>query len=167
MSSLDSRFSREDLETLIEAMGDWESLGNHEFHVLQMVKNIPMPPEDHEAFEFIDKLKEHFKSRERDINDSRVTRQEKSVFLKAKLMMARRDLGISDLFDMASSPIGLDEPTKPIKPKSTESLISDPSLNLDELGLARKNLQEAEYFIKDLGVWDHYQSFLEERKKLK
>jgi len=167
MSNLDSRFTRDDLETLIEAMGDWESLGNHEFHVLQMVKNIPMPPEEHEAFEFIHKLKEHFRSRERDIKDSRVTRQEKSVFLKAKLMMARRDLGISALFDMASN---MDEGNLSDAPKETvpssssgiETPIED--LPTDELSLAKRGLEQAEFFIKDLGVWEHYQTFLSDRK---
>lgn len=168
MSNLESRFTRDDLETLIEAMGDWESLGNQEFHVLQMVKNIPMPPEEHEAFEFIHKLKEHFRTRERDIKDSRVTRQEKAVFLKAKLMMARRDLGISALFDMASNVDASDvlssQAPKEIVPTSAsiEPQIEDSTT--DEPSLVKSSLEKAEFFIKDLGVWDHYQTFLSDRK---
>ncbi len=161
MSTLDSRFSREDLETLIEAMGDWESLGNHEFHVLQMVKNIPMPPEDHEAFEFIGKLKEHFRNRERNINESRLTRQEKAVFLKAKLMMARKDLGINQLFDMAAE-AAANEPyeAETVPPESGMSAAPEKV----EKSEASTRLEAAEFFIRDLGVWEHYQTFLADRK---
>lgn len=164
MSSLDSKFSREDLETLIEAMGDWESLGNHEFHVLQMVKNIPMPPEDHEAFEFIGKLKEHFRNRERDIKDSRVTRQEKSVFLKAKLMLVRKDLGISQLFDMAAEAAACESHAAPKEKVPVMVGVDAPELDTSDMSPAEKGLAEAEFFIKDLGVWDHYQTFLADRK---
>jgi len=142
------------------------------FHVFQMVKNIPMPPEEHEAYEFIHKLKEHFRTRERDIKDSRVTRQEKAVFLKAKLMMARRDLGISALFDMASNmeegavsgsgSIAISDAPKETVPSisGVETSIED----TDDLSIAKRSLEKAEFFIKDLGVWDHYQTFLSDRK---
>lgn len=162
MSILESRFSREDLETLIEAMGDWESLGNHEFHVLQMVKNIPLPPEDHEAYEFIGKLKEHFRNRERSINDSRLTRQEKAVFLKAKLMMARKDLGINQLFDMAAEAAA----SEPYEAETVppEMGVSAAPAKAEKKSEAAARLEAAEFFIKDLGVWDHYQTFLADRK---
>lgn len=161
MSSLDSKFTQKDLETLIEAMGDWESLGNHEFHVLQMVKNIPMPPEDHEAFEFIQKLKEHFRNREREINDSRRDRQEQAVFLKAKLMMARKELEIEQVFDMAANIDVSSAPSKAPQESPSADTVAPSATGSD----AEKRLADAEFFIKDLGVWDHYQTFLTDRRE--
>jgi hypothetical protein len=49
MGELTSKFSREDIELLLEATSDWEALGSQQFHLLNMVKAAPMPPEDHEA----------------------------------------------------------------------------------------------------------------------
>ena len=166
MSELKSSFTRDDLETLIESMNFWESMGNQEFHLMNMVKNAPMPPEDHEAFEPWQAIKEHFRSRERDIEATRQTRQEKAVFLKAKLMLVRRDTAIDQLFDMAteatpetqSAPVedvpqtvtpDHDHTTPPLEPAVPESLGS--------------SLELAEFFIKDLGVWEHYQKFLQDR----
>jgi len=162
MGELTSKFSRDDIDTLIEAMGDWEALGNQEYTLLQMIKGAPMPPEDHEAFEYMQHIKDHFRRRERDIIDSRLTRQEKAVFLKAKLMLVRRDLGINQLFEMAAqdqaeaskveSPPPVESPSGGIQipVKSAESKIQE-SLDL------------AEFFIRDLGVWEHYQNFLAQR----
>lgn len=148
MSVLESSFTREELETLIEAMGDWESLGDQEWHFSQMIKSAPMPPEDHEAFEIMNHIKTHFRNREKEINESRVTRQEKSVFLKAKLMLARRDLAIDKLFDFA---------------KNTD--VGVPSVATATGGNdALQKLERAEHFIRDLGVWSHYEKFLTDQK---
>lgn len=162
MSTLDTRFNRDDLETLIEAMGDWESLGNHEFHVLQMVKSMPMPPEDHEAFEMVQRLKDHFRGREKDIKDSRVTRQEKAVFLKAKLMLVRKEVGINALFDMAAQASETERERETVPPEAGVS--ADVETSSDEESLLKRQLADAEFFIKDLGVWEHYQTFLKDRK---
>jgi hypothetical protein len=167
MGDLTSKFTREDIETLIEAMGDWEALGNHEFHIMSMIKSAPMPPEEHEAFEAWSQIKEHFRNRERDIMASRAVRQEKAVFVKAKLMMVRRDLGIETLFDMASnadaaSPAPQPKPIPQFDnegwfPKKTKAVSED------EEGFKAK-LELAEFFIRDLGVQNHYEKFLAERK---
>lgn len=162
-SELKSTFSKEDVATLIEAMGDWEMVGNHEFHVLQLIKNAPMPPEDHEAHDYMQQIKDHFYKREKDIMASRETRQEKAVMLKAKLMLVRRDMAINTLFDMANTaessaseaagtvvaemPTVSSEPAPPIPMAET----SDDS---------QEALRKAEKFIDDLGVWKHYQKFL-------
>jgi hypothetical protein len=149
-STFDSRFNRDDIETLIEAMGDWEMVGNHDFHLLTMIKNAPMPPEDHEAYDVMNQIKDVFRSREKDILASRALRQEKSIFLKAKLLMVRGEVGIDKLFDMAEQ-CDTSAPPKIAAPKPTSD--------------AAKKLELAEFFIKDLGVWDHFQKFLQDNQK--
>jgi hypothetical protein len=171
MSDLTSKFTREDLETLLEAMSDWESLGNHEFHVLQMIKNAAMPPEDHEAFEQFLQIKEHFRKREKEIIASREVRQEKAVFLKAKLMLVRKDVGISALFDMAANADANSPAPKPKEEREPEAWnhLEEPvkkaataAVAVEDEGIA-KRLTLAEFFIRDLGVWDHYQKFIAEK----
>lgn len=165
MGELSSKFSRDDIETLIEAMGDWEVLGNQEFTLLQMIKGAPMPPEDHEAFDYMQQLKDHFRRREREIIDSRLSRQEKSVFLKAKLMLVRRDLGINQLFEMASLDTITDVEEK------VDSLSEAKSSDCEGVQIPVKfstskveeRLKMAEYFIRDLGVWSHYEKFMAEK----
>jgi len=170
MASLESEFTRDDIETLIESMSDWEMIGNQEYHLMQMIRNAPMPPEDHEAFEMMEHIKDHFRAREKEINESRVTRQEKAVFLKAKLMMARRDMGINQLFDFAA---GADAPQRPSEAVQTPEPVAPRSapqeskkavkVHVKAAGDAKEALQMAEHFIRDLGVWDHYQKFLKEQ----
>ncbi len=154
MTQLQAEFSREDLETLIEAMGEWEIVANEEYHALNMVKNIPMPDQDSEFFEYISKLKEQFSKREKDIRASREVRQEKAVFLKAKLMLVRRELGINQLFDMAGS-------TSP----TVETPVASKPVSVENNPEAQTALELAEYFIKDLGTWDFYQKFLKEKRE--
>jgi len=152
MATLDSSFTREELETLIEAMGDWEALGNQEWSFAQLLKSAPMPPEDHEAYDVMHQIKDHFKNKEKEINASRAMRQETAVFLKAKLMLARRDCDINKLFDFAncaaSQPI---QPKQPFVPSSSEDINS-----------SEKKLTLAEHFIYDLGseTWSQYETFL-------
>jgi hypothetical protein len=134
MPELSSKFTRRDLETLIEAVGDWELVGSQEFIFLQQVKEMPLPPEDHEAFEICKRTKEYYLQRERAILLSREQRAEDAVFLKAKLMMIRKEMQIADLFTMETE-----------QPEVTG--------NVDKLKLA-------EHFIEDLGVWKHYENFL-------
>lgn len=166
MSELKSEFTRTDIETLIESVGDWETVGNHEYHVLNMIKNAPMPPEGHEAFEPMTQIKDYFKSREKSIIASRETRQEKAVFLKAKLMMVRRDMGIDQLFDMAAcaeevSPLlaPKERPQLPAPQETPKAVVAEGSLEE-----ALKKLQLAEEFIKDMGVTSYYEKFLAEQK---
>ena len=162
MSELTSKFSRDDVETLLEAMNDWESLGSQEWHFMNMVMKAPMPPDDHEAYEIMTAIKDHYKKRERSIRDSRVTRQEKATFLKAKLMMIRGQIGINQLFEVAtetSTPVSREEIAE------TEATEHSDSVTIPVKGSdAEQKLERAEYFIRDLGVWDHYQKFLSEDK---
>lgn len=170
MSELKSSFTRDDLETLIESMDFWESMGNQEFHLMNMIKNAPLPPEDHEAYEAMTQIKDHFRSRERDIEATRVTRQEKAVFLKAKLMLVRRDLSINQLFEMAteaspevtSSPVENAPETETVPVIDSEDEVVTVPVTSAESSL-KSSVELAEFFIKDLGVWEHYQKFLKDR----
>ena len=167
MSELTSKFTRDDIETLIESIGDWEMLGNQEWHLLNMIKNAPLPPEDHEAFDYMQQIKDHFRKREREIEDSRVTRQEKAVFLKAKLMLVRRDMGIDQLFEMAADTLPTEAPAPPEKAPvmsgaPAESGVKIP-VSTPDADLKRR-LELAEFFIEDLGVKDHYERFLAEKQ---
>lgn len=143
MAELNTKFTRSDLETLIESMGDWEMLGDHEHRVLEMIKGAPMPPEDHEAYDIMSQIKNHYKKREREINASRQVRQERATLLKAKLMLVRMELGTNQFFEMSDNTCA-DGQQK--TPESSEALTL------------------AEFFIRDLGVWDHYKKFLKEKK---
>jgi hypothetical protein len=151
MTDLSSKFTRDDIETLIESVGDWELIGNQEFHMMQMIRNAPMPPEDHEAFEPIQQIKDWYAEREKTILQSKAMRQEKAVFLKAKLMLVRKEMDIHDLFEMATD----DPQTAEKRP-----------INLPAVATELENkLKMAEFFIRDLGVWDHYVKFLTEKSQ--
>lgn len=158
MSELSSKFSRKDIETLIEAIGDWEQLGNHDFHVLNMIKNIPIPPEeDEDAHEAITQIKDHFRRREKDILRSRDVRQEQAVFLKAKLMLIRKDLGIDQLFEMAA------DASIESQPEAAEQKVVPKKVKKSEFEKLRRQLELAEFFIVDLGVKNHYDKFVAEK----
>jgi len=167
MSELSSKFSRDDIKTLLDAMNDWESVGNQDFHILQVVKNVPMPAEDHEAYDYISQIKEHFTKREKDIIASQEIRQEQAVFLKAKLMMVRKELGITQLFDMAAN---ADMTTPQSLPKVSQRVEAKfkPSAkivgNSTQLAELQSKLELAEFYIKDLGVWPMYEKFLAEKQ---
>jgi len=154
MASLESTFSREDIETLIDSLTDWELSRNQEYHLMEMIKSAPMPPEDHEAYDMMLDIKNQFRQRERDIIDTRKLCQERAVMLKAKLMLARQELAIDQLFDFASNTT-----TEEVAPKKEKDVTPKTEVPESE---AKKSLDLAEHFIKDLGVWDHYQKFLSE-----
>lgn len=155
MTDLSSKFTRDDIETLIESVSDWELVGNQEFHMMQMIRNAPMPPEDHEAFEPIQQIKDYYSEREKNILQSKAMRQEKAVFLKAKLMLVRKEMDIHDLFEMATdAPQTDDQAAIPSAVTPAPTPAPDPN-----------KLEMAEFFIRDLGVWDHYTKFLAEKSQ--
>lgn len=154
MSELTSKFSKEDLETLIEAIGDWELMGSQEFNFLSMIEDAPMPPEDHEAFKVMQSIRDHYRAKKQQILDNRSVRQEKAVFLKAKLMLIRRDMNMDSLFEMTIESSGTGVPVTPPVMLSKKFAPAD----------AQQKLEMAEFFIKDLGVWSHYEKFLAEKK---
>lgn len=172
MGELVSKFNKDDLEVLIDAMHEWEAVGNGEYHVSQMVKSIPLPPDDHESHGFIVRIKEHFREREKEIKKSRDLRQEKAILLKAKLILTRNDLQISELFDLAEN-ITENKEEAQIKPNVALPEIEVDDVSVDEsvkitisTNDFQKKLELAEHYIKDLGVWDFYQKFLAENPKI-
>ena len=156
MGEITSAFTRDDIATLIESIGDWEMLGNQEFHMMKMVMDAPMPPEDHEAFEVMNQIKDYYRQKERQINEYRMNRQEKAVFLKAKLLLVRRDMDVNSVFEMAveTSKEALLPSIDHIQP----TIAATPPVEEPQAKLAM-----AEFFIRDLGVWQHYQKFLAEQ----
>jgi hypothetical protein len=152
MSGLSKEFYRDDIETLIESVGDWEASNNHDYYLLQLVKSMPMPPEDHESYDVMMQVKDSFKQKEKEIVKSRDVRQEKSVFLKAKLMLVRRDLAIHQAFDMASV-----ESLESVKP-------SKPPTETDDY---KRKFEIAKMYITDLGagVWKSFENYLKEKEK--
>ena len=149
MAELSSKFSRDDIDVLIDAMGDWESIGNHEYNVMHMVKNYPMPDRDEESYDFVKNIKEHFRKREKEIKNERSVRQERAILVKAKLVLLRQEAGINQLLDVA---IRNDEEPAPKEASSVTLTEAD-----------QNRLELAEFYIKDLGVWDMYQKFLVDR----
>lgn len=169
MGELKSGLSRDDLETLIEAVNNWEADGTQEFHVMRMVENAPLPPEDHEAYEFVSNIKDHFRQKKKEIKAALEIRSEKSTFLKAKLMLIRKDIGVNKLFEQASS---VEDEAAPVEeapaPKKVKKKAA-PQTNFGEFpaiseGEEVATLEAAVFFMKDLGVWGHYQKFLAQRK---
>jgi|694.fasta_scaffold12037_16 hypothetical protein len=151
------KFTLSDIETLIEAVGDWELVNNQDFNAMIVIKNLLLPPEDSQDYEGVKALKKHFAVREKDIMASRSLRQEIAVFLKAKLYRARRELGICKLFDMAS---GNDD-------KEATLVTAEKPVNLnakDDASTLKKRLELAEAFIDDLKVRSYYEKFIEDRK---
>lgn len=151
MGHLSSALSKEEIGLLIEAVSDWEAIGNHEFHVLSMVKKQPMPDEDDDQYEFIKQIKDHFKKREKEIQDSCTLRQEKAILAKAKLVLIRHDLGIGQLFENSQIP------------SASIQVLDDIASGQVATPQEKTQLELAEFYIKDLGVWDMYQKFLQER----
>jgi len=148
---LEKKFNNKDIETLIEAMEDWEVVGNQEYHILSMIKSAPMPPDDHEAFEYMEQIKHYFKKREKDIMANKAMRQEKSIFLKAKLLMLRQDLQRDEFLEIATVNENIEKKENVKTNKDQEEI--------------KKKLELAEFFIKDLGVWSHFEKFLADKSK--
>jgi hypothetical protein len=144
-STIDASFNSQDMETLLEAMDIWESNGTIESTVLDYVKKIPVPKENKEAAKYIGEIKEFWVGQEKDILSRRDVIREKAIFLKAKLMQAKITKGIDQLFNTPDSVAAEAQatPTLPVK---------------------KGKLRLAEEFIRDLGVWSHYEKFLEDRK---
>jgi hypothetical protein len=176
MGLLESKFNREDVDTLIESVGDWETLGNHEFHVMQMIRTLPMPAEDHEAFSAIKEIKDHFAQREKDILATRAVRQERAVFLKAKLMMVRQEMAVSQLFEMATttSPVAAPVPKEKENPAATFAAtaaagVPTPVLDMSasepgEITVIQK-LAWAEQYMKEVGIWSRFENFMKEKQE--
>lgn len=154
MGQLSSNLELDDFEVLLEAMNDWETIGNGEFHAMNMIRSMPIPPENHEYHEYIVQIKDHFRKREKDIKDSRAVRLEKATFIKTKLMIQKRDAGINKLFEDATAPIAV-EPTTSVKSSAGTVVQMDDKDS--------QHLKMAEAFISDMSVWTYYNKFLTDR----
>lgn len=131
MATLDSKLSAADIQLLIDAIGDWEMNNNHDYHIMQAVKNaiVPDEHENEEQYAFVMQIKNHFKNREREINDKRALRQEQAIILKAKLMLLKNELGIDQLFDNANA-------------KTTEPIVLPPMVNTKPKVMEKEPVKE-------------------------
>jgi hypothetical protein len=177
MATLEGKLTPDDVEVLIESMDFWETSGNREFHIMQMFKNMPLPEEDHEAFEPIKEAKQYFAGRERDIKADRSLRKEKATILKAKLMLMRSDMTVDRIFEDASDePVSVTK-TAPVKsePQKVAKTDQDPKLTkaeqfLDQSGIKGyydkflngkpSTLEQAEQYIEECGMADLWKQFL-------
>ncbi len=141
VSSLSSNFVKEDINLLIQAIDDWETNGTYEYATAMAVKNMPLPPEENEYYDFIASLKKQFSQRELELVRLKEEKQEKAVMLKAKLFLVRKEIEINEVFDFASR--------TEVAMQSTDSA---------------KKLTLAEQFIDELGVRRHYEEFLAGQK---
>lgn len=148
MSALESVFTKDDITTLIQSVDDWEMVGNEEYNILMSLKKAPMPPEDHPAYDYYAAVKDAYADREKEIRSLREIRQEKAVFLKAKLFMVKRDIGVTELFDMAS--VVEKTPVKAPEPASRS-----------ELEDLRKFQQFAKTYMKEIGCLELFEKALE------
>jgi len=164
MAELKSTFTRDDIATLIESVGDWEMTGSQEFILMNMVMEAPLPPEEHEAREAMVNIKEFFRQKEREIKEHRMNRQEQAVFLKAKLMLVRREMDVNSVFEMATEAQKTVVKLPPL-PEPVVTVVPAAKPKKGKKAVEQGQLALAEYFIKDLGVWDHYQKFLTEQSE--
>jgi len=165
MAFLDSKLTNDDLNTLVEAMSDWESIGNHEYHLMNAVRSAIMPPEDSESHEFVKMVKDHYRAREKEIKDTRLVRQERAVFLKAKLMLARSSNAVEQLFDQASTPV--EEKPQIVQPgqvlEGAGSELTQEERTQTVEAPSDKLVKEHELalrYMKECGIWGHWEKFL-------
>lgn len=159
MAMLEGKLTPEDVEVLIESMDFWETSGNREFHIMQMFKNMPLPEQDHEAYEPVKEAKNYFAARERDIKADRSLRKEKATILKAKLMLMRSDMAVDRVFDVDDHPI---KPTKNSNPY-VDGKLSAAFIDGSDPVVSEKNvskLAKAEEFLDQKGIKDYYERFL-------
>jgi len=153
---LDSRLVKPDLITLIEAVRDWQRVGDRELHMLQMVKDMPYPPEDHEAYDWVSQMKKQYKEREREIKEASELRAEKATLLAAKLYLAKNELSIQGMLDLAEM-ITTNEESLLQEDPQTEIKLSPKSDAKEELDLAYE-------YIRDVGIWKNFSDFRAERR---
>lgn len=188
MATLDSKLSVSDIQLLVDAVGDWEMNNNHDYHIMQIVKNtiVPDEEENQEQYEFVMQVKNHFKQREKEINDKRSLRQEQAIILKAKLMLLKNELDVDQIFDDAQESIPkikklqvnaptavvvVDEPIKDSKLDKldkAESFLNQSKyakiweLYQSDLNGKPSTLEKIEGYIGELGMTKHYLKYLEE-----
>jgi len=119
--TLAAKFSSQDLDTLLEAMDEWERVGGEQLNFIKMLENIPdlafadLPPEMKDAFE---KYKQQQMGKKREIEKSRKVRGEKATLLKAKLILLLQRAAANRL--AGDGPDGeeleLEPPSGPVSP---------------------------------------------------
>ncbi len=158
MKTLQAALNMSDVETLLEAVADWENLGNQDYFMMQQVKNMPIPSEEENEYlhKVLTSLKQHFADQEKSIKMARQIREEKSVFVRAKLLMIKQSVAANMLWSNPDD-AGVGD-TIPTQKKevvvNTTSSIEDYKAKYDE----------AVRFITEVGILSHYEKFLKENE---
>lgn len=175
--SITSDLDLDDIKLLIEAVDDWEIFGSQEFHAMNFIKNVAIPSEfqDSEMGQALKQLKEHFRNREKDIMATRSLRQEKAIFVKAKLMLMRNSKSVDKLFEESQQPIEEEKDSSAKIPvadskldKAMEFLKETKIINqYNESspcdGMKKNSLEDIEQYILECGMMKHYLEYLKEK----
>ena len=98
MATLDSNFGEDDLNLLIEAITEWE---NHDRQMLSLIwamKNNPLPADmTDDIKEAMERVKAHYLSKEKALKSQAQLRSERSILIKAKIIMQKQDRAIDQL----------------------------------------------------------------------
>lgn len=166
MDNLRAALNMNDVETLLEAVADWESLGNQDFYAMQQIKNVPIPDEEEneELFKLITALKKHYTDRASEIKAARAVREEKSVFVRAKLMMIKQKISANMIWenpDDANS--GNPAPREDAQPRSSKKTkTSEPKV--EESDVDQKKFDLAVQYMTEVGADKNFNDFLASEK---
>lgn len=155
MKDLKASLGTADLEVLLEAMQEWENLGNHDYYVMQQVRNMPIPSEEESEQwnKIITQLKAHYSEREKTIKSDKQVREEKAVFTRAKLMMIRQAVASNKLWNNPED-AGLDEPTPARKVVS--------KVEMEDF---KRKYEIAVAYMTDMKIMKFFEPYLEEHLK--
>ena len=160
MKNLQASLGMADLEVLLEAMSEWENLGNHDYYMMQQVKNMPIPTEEESEQwnKIITQLKSHYANREKTIKSDKQVREEKAVFTRAKLMMIRQAVAANMLWNNPED-AGSDEPAPaPVKKVA-------PPIPKKEMEDFKRKYEIAVEYMTDMKIMKFFEPYLEEHLK--
>jgi hypothetical protein len=86
---LEADFTEQDLQTMLDALDDWEMQDMGFLELIDKIKHIPNPPEDSspDYVEAFTEFKKHMLSQEDKVRKNRNIRREKATLLKAKIIL--------------------------------------------------------------------------------
>jgi len=102
---LDGEFTPQDLDTLLDALDEWETKDVELLELIEKLKHIPDPPEDaNEQYrETFLEFKKQMLSQEPKARSNKKQRREKAVLLKAKIILINQSRAADKLMEEAQS----------------------------------------------------------------
>jgi hypothetical protein len=103
---LEEEFTPQDLDTILDALDEWETKDVELLELIEKLKHIPDPPEDAnpEYREYFLEFKKHMLSQEHKARSNKKQRRERAVLLKAKIILMNQSRAADKLFDESSGP---------------------------------------------------------------